>query len=108
MVEVHLIADIQPHSYWTDVSLQSSAGIKHAAYVAPPETIHTAEKCAHGCRSVVKACVNESALQSQKRLDRMASDVDFGTEFTMENAQSRALYRHRSSPCIRETFRERL
>jgi len=63
--------------------VQAAAGIQHAAPPVTAQAIDTAEECADRRRCIVETRVDEAAFQRNKRLNRVASDVDLGAELAV-------------------------
>src|SRR5262249_21456939 len=108
VVEIHLIANVESHADRSDVGLKAAAWIQNATDIVAPQSVEAAKESAHRGGSVVETCVDKSAFEGQEGLNGMTSDVDPGSEFAVENAQSGALNGNDTRAGIGEAFAERL
>jgi hypothetical protein len=84
VVEVHLVADVEPQSDRSEMPLQSTARIQNRAHIIGSQIAHAADKCAHRRRRTVDPEINESALHKYEWLDRMMPNVQPRSELTMK------------------------
>jgi hypothetical protein len=90
-IEIDLVADIEAQPKRTDAAFETATGIENATDVLRAEIINGTEEGVKGCWARVKAGIEEAALDGDKRMQGAVTEVDFGAEKTVEEADVGAL-----------------